>query len=217
MADRNYRILLDGRWSLEDLTTFSRIYFQNYSFIYCLEKEVVRTASLRTESVLRQYELRHGLSYVNIYDIFRSHVEKQDRPQITSISYASPGWIELALNLETATQFAKVLAIYLGAPVAVATTYKKLHKIFIDLNEQRKKHELKSLKLDAQKAVEAQNLSNELAEGLGFESLNALNEHTKDVEESSKLMLAHYRRVSRIAKFVQDGKASFPYENDDWQ
>jgi hypothetical protein len=49
-------------------------------------------------------------------------------PQIQSIQYASPGWLELALNPDVADQFAKVLGIYLVAPVAVTATYNRLHK-----------------------------------------------------------------------------------------
>ena len=33
----SYKILLDKDWSLEEFTVFTRLYFQNYSFIYCLE------------------------------------------------------------------------------------------------------------------------------------------------------------------------------------
>lgn len=62
--------------------------------------------------------------------------------------------------------------------------------------------------------MEAQKLSNELAKGLGFQSIQKLDEHTKDIEESSKLLMAHYRRVKKIAKFVESGKASFPADGE---
>lgn len=210
MKDQTYKILLDGRWSLEDLTEFSRIYFQNYSFLYCLDTEAVNIASTRIESVLENYELRHGLSYVNIYDTFRAHITKEDKPQIKSIQYASPGWIELALNSEVALQFAKVLGIYLSGIVATAQAYKSLYKIYADLAETRKKLGSATFKLQSQDAIIAQKLNQELAKGLGFESLEDLDAHTKDIEESSKLLMAHYRRIQKIAKFVKAGKASFP-------
>jgi hypothetical protein len=35
-------------------------------------------------------------------------------------------------------------------------------------------------------------ICDELSKGLGFQSIESLNKYTKDVEESSKLMLAHY-------------------------
>ena len=210
MNDQTYRILLDGQWSLEDLMNFSRVYSQNYSFLYCLDTKAVDIASSRIESVLQNLELRGGLSYVNVYDIFRSHVAKEHRPQIHSIHYASPGWLDLVLNPEVASQFAKILGIYIGSTVAAAEAYKRLYKIYSDLSATRKKLQSTTLKLNAQNTVVAQNLNNELAKGLGFESLADLDAHTKDIEESSKLLMAHYRRMEKMAKFVKSGKASFP-------
>lgn len=214
MQDRIYRILLDGEWSLEDLMNFSRVYFQNYSFIYCLDSSVEYFDNSRIESVLSQYELRGGLSYVNIYDVFKSHVQKFDRPQVESIQYASPGWLDLALDVDVALQVAKVIGIYLSLPVAIAETYKRLYKIFAELQELRRKHKLTSMKLDADKAAHAQKLTQELASGLGFKNIKQLDEQTKDIEESAKLMMAHYRRISKMAKFVQEGKAEFPVYTD---
>lgn len=215
MQEGVYRVLLDGKWSLEDLTNFSRVYFQNYSFIYCLDSSIEHFDRSRIESVLKQYELRDGLSYVNIYDIFRTHIQKEDRPQIEAIQYASPGWLDLVLNVDVALQVAKVIGIYLGTPVAIAGTYKSLHKIFTGLQEQRKKYQRNSMKLDAEKAAYAQKLTHELAKGLGFENIEQLDAQTKDVEESAKLIMAHYRRISKIAKFVQAGKAGFPVDDDE--
>lgn len=212
--ERIYRILLDGDWSLEDLTVFSRVYFQNYSFLYCLETKEVGIASTRIESVLRTYELRHGLSYVNIYEIFRSHVAKHDKPQIKSIAYSSPGWIDLALNVEVAMQFAKILGIYLSVPAIALAAYKELYKIYSRLNKLRKEKRNNSLKLDSQEILIAQKLNDELAKGLGFESLADLNSHTKDTEETSKLLMAHCRRIKKIANFVQEGKAEFPEDHE---
>ncbi|MDP1519378.1 hypothetical protein Q8A57_00165 [Porticoccus litoralis] len=208
--NRTYRILLDGEWTLEDLTNFSRVYFQNYSFLYCLETEAVGVAASRIESVLNQSELRDGLSYVNIYDRFRSSVPKQDRPAIKSIQYASPGWIDLALNPEAAVQFAKVMGTFLASIAGTAATYKKLHDIYLDLGRKRKKQRNELLKLEAEEAIIVQKLNNELAKGLGFESLPELDKHTRDTEETSKLLLAHYRRMKKTAEFIKKGKAKFP-------
>lgn len=207
---RTYKILLDGKWSLEDLMNFSRVYFQNYSFLYCLETESVGVASFHIEDVLKRYELRHGLSYVNVYDIFKGQIAKHDKPQVNSITYSSPGWIELVLNVEVATQFAKVMGIYLSAPIVALGAYKSLYKLYSDLSKLRKEKRNESLKLDIHQVSQAQKLNDELAKGLGFQSLNELDRHTNDIEETSKLLMAHCRRVRKIAKFVQDGKASFP-------
>lgn len=215
MNNRTYRILLDGKWSLEDLMIFSRIYFQNYSFLYCLETHAVGISSSKIASVLNEYELRSGYHYASIYEIFRSHIDKDDLPQIKSIQYASPGWMDLALNPEVALQFAKVIGIYLGTPVAVGETYKRLHKIYTDLDKRRKETKITSLKLQRTEIAEANKLTNELAKGLGFESLEQLDSYTKDPEESARLLMAHCRRIKKIAKFAQSDKAFFPHKLHD--
>lgn len=214
MKSRNYKILLDENWSLEELTEFSRLYFQNYSFIYCLETNAVPHASDRIGVVLKDYELRDGLSYVNVYDIFKSHIESEDKPKIKSLQYNSPGWIELVLNPEAALQVAKAIAIYIGSITATGGTvlvaYKKLHKIYIDLKHQREKAKNNSLKLEKEKIILVNKLHLELAKGLGYESIEELDKMTGDIEETSKLLMAHYRRISKMAKFVESRKAIFP-------
>jgi hypothetical protein len=211
---KNYAVLLDGNWSLEDLMNFSRVYFQNYSFIYCLDTEAVDIASTRIKSVLETYELRDGLSYVNIYDIFKSHIALEDKPQVKSIQYNSPGWIELALNPDVALQVAKSVGIYIATMASTGgglyVSYQKLHKIFIDLKNKRIKERNNSLKLEIVQIATVNKHNNELAKGLGFNSLADLDKHTKDIEESSKLLMAHYRRIERMSKFVKSKKATFP-------
>lgn len=210
----NYAILLDGEWSLEDLMNFSRIYFQNYSFIYCLDTASVDIATHRIKSVLERYELRDGLTYVNIYDIFKSSIALEDKPQVESIQYSSPGWLELALNPDVALQVAKSVSIYIATMASsvggLYVSYQKLHKIYIDLKNKRIEQKNQSLKLTRQQIIEVNKLNNEIAKGLGFASLSDLDNHTKDIEESSKLLMAHYRRIEKMARFVYAKKASFP-------
>jgi len=70
LGENNYRILLDSRWSLADLNNFTRLYIQNYAFIYCLENI---TGTINSASFLQEIEdlkLREGLTYVNAYHIF---------------------------------------------------------------------------------------------------------------------------------------------------
>jgi hypothetical protein len=48
---------------------FSRVYFQNYLFLYCLESHI---SNVSTEAVLKDCELRGGFSYVNIYKLSKT-------------------------------------------------------------------------------------------------------------------------------------------------
>lgn len=211
----SYKILLDNNWSLEEFTTFTRLYFQNYSFIYCLEdlsSSEIKPNSYKLERVLKEFKLRSGLSYVNIYTIFRDEIKKDERPDVKSIKYASPGWIELYLNIEVAIEVAKAMTIFLSSTATVIIAYKKLYKIFIDLHHLRKEKKNMSLKLDLEHVKTVNQLNNELAKGLGYSNLNQLIKNTNDVEETSKLLMAHYRRMNKMAEFVRKGKADFPEE-----
>jgi hypothetical protein len=120
--------------------------------------------------------------------------------------------MELALNTDVAIQLAKVIGIYGGSVVAVGQAYKKLNSIFLELSKKRRKLNSENLKLAAADAKEAQKLSIELAKGLGFESLKELDDSVKDIEESSKLLMAHYRRIDKVAQFVKQKKAKFPLQ-----
>jgi hypothetical protein len=53
-------------------------------------------------------------------------------------------------------------------------------------------------------------LSDELAAHLGFKNFEKLNEQTGDPEVTTKLLLAHYRRLKKLKDFVQEGKAKLP-------
>jgi hypothetical protein len=193
---------------------FARVYFQNYSFIYCLDTSTTSIASSRIKTVLESHKLREGLTYVNIYDTFRGHVKLEDRPRVKSIQYASPGWIELALNPDVAMQVAKSIGIYMAAVTSsgatIALSYKKLHEIYIDLKNRRVKQRNNALKLEKARIAEVNKLNEELAKGLGFNSLTDLDKYTQDIEETSKLLMAHYRRINKMAGFVDANKARFP-------
>ena len=192
-AENIYKILLDGQWSLRDFTEFTRLYYQNYSFIYCLDTEANFEANDHLRDVLSEYQLRSGATYVSIYSIFQHQIPKEDRPIVKSIAYASPGWLELLLNSDVAVEVAKTVSIYLGAHTIVMTAYKRLSEIYGQLRQKRKARRNASIKLDKDQIVEIQRLNRELAKGLGFKSLKALDEHTNDPEESSKLLMAHFR------------------------
>lgn len=143
--ESSYKILLDNDWSLEEFTIFTRLYDQNYSFIYCLE-DVKDSDTVKQEfklkNVLKNYKLRSGLSYVNIYAILRDQINKSEKPDVKSIKYASPGWMELYLNYAVAIEIAKAMTVFLTSATAVAIAYKKLYKIFIELHHLRKKRKI---------------------------------------------------------------------------
>ncbi|MDY6460392.1 hypothetical protein [Acinetobacter faecalis] len=208
----NYRVLLDERWTLENLNDFTRLYMQNYAFLYCLENNINNSRAAALFNELNEYKLRDGLTYVNIYSLFIKHIPSKERPKVRAISYASPGFIELILNYEVAINIALSIAAFIKGLTATAETYNKLHSIFIELGRKRKEKQNHLLKLDVETIKHVRKLNEELAKGLGFNSLKDMYDNFGDEEEVSKLLLAHYRRMKGMSKLVKEGKIKFPLE-----
>ena len=139
--EKNYRVLLDKRWSLENLNEFTRLYMQNYAFLFCLEHNVANLRASTLFKDLEDFKLRDGLTYVNIYSLFNRHIPQKEKPTIRAITYASPGFIELILNYEVAIKIAASIYTFLKGVSATAETYNKLHEIFINLDKRRKEKE----------------------------------------------------------------------------
>ena len=208
-----YRVLLDGKWQLEDLYTFPRAFSQCYAFIYCLDSELDPSDRDRINEAFTGYPWRGGYSYLNIYTVLRHQVPRHHQPSITSISYGSPGWLDILLNPDVALQVAKSVGILSGSTVAAAKAYAYCMKYISQVSVDRKRTELESMRLTREQRQTFMSMCEDLAKFIGFESVKALHEHTGDPEVSLKLLTAHYRRTDQLVDFVKAGKASLPEGN----
>ncbi len=202
-----YRVQMEGRWDLADLYEFPHAYEQCYSFIYCFDAETAPANPQNIVLALRALPWKGGYSYVNIYFALRREIKWRDRPRVSEIKYASPGWIELALNLGVAIEVAKaVAAISVSAAVAVKS-YTAASKYLTDLKTAREKAKVAQLKLTVEQDAALMNLCETHAKFLGFKSVRALNEKTGSPEVTLRLLLAHHRRLRDLAKFQEEEKA----------
>ena len=205
-----YRVLLDGEWQLEDLYTFPRAFSQCYAFIYCLDSELNPRDRDRINEAFEGYPWRGGYSYVNIYTVLRHQVPRRHRPSITSISYGSPGWLDILLNPNVAFQVAKSVGILFGSAVAAAKAYAACMKYIRQVSVDRKRAELETMRLTREQHRTFMSMCEDLATFIGFESVKALHERTGNPEVSLKLLAAHYRRTDQLVDFVKAGKARLP-------
>jgi len=93
-----YRIEIDGEWTLNDLYGFPYAYTQAYSFLYSLMvDEVIDDEKLIITFAAHPW--RGGFSAVNFFHYLYELIPATERPNVISIQYSSPGWIELSLVL----------------------------------------------------------------------------------------------------------------------
>lgn len=211
---RSYRVLMDGRWKLEDLYAFPHAYAQCYAFIYCLDSDLNPRDRDRINEAFIGYPWRGGYSYVNIYTVLQHQVPPRDRPDVKAISYASPGWLDLALNPDVAIQVAKSVGILAGSVVAAAKAYAAAMKYIAQVGVERKRAQLEEMRLTQAQHKTFMSMCEDMAKFLGFKNVKELHERTGNPEVSLKLLAAHYRRTEQLVKFVKEGKAALPREDE---
>jgi hypothetical protein len=106
-----YPILMDGRWTLEDLYKFPRTYEQAYFALDALTPSESEADFDRVDRALKAFPWQGGYSAVNFYNQLKYATPIDARPEVLSIQYASPGAITLSLILEQA----ELLAAIVGA------------------------------------------------------------------------------------------------------
>lgn len=209
-----YRVVLDGRWRLEDLYEFPHAFYQCYAFTYCLDSELSPRDRERINDAFVGYPWRGGYSYVNIYTVLQNQVPLEDRPTIKSISYASPGWLDIFLNVDVAIQVAKSVGILAGSAVAAAKAYTTCMKYRAQVAVDRKRAQLQEMQLTKAQHKTFMSMCEDMAKFLGFKNVKELHQHTGNPEVSLKLLAAHYRRTNQLVEFVKEGKVQLP-ENID--
>jgi hypothetical protein len=212
--EESYRILLANEWRLTDLYEFPHAYSQNYAFLYCLDSDLSAPDRRRIDRALENYPWRGGYSYVNIYVVLENQVPSRDRPRVKSISKSSPGWLELFLNYDVAIHVAKAVGALAVSAATAAYSYKNIQKYLGDINIDRRRRHLQGLQITQAEARVLTSMCTEMARFLGFKSLRELHERTGSPEITLKLLLAHYRRISKLLEYHEQGKARLPLDGD---
>lgn len=212
-----YRIELPEStdWTLEDLYVFPRTFEQCYTFIYCLDSDLPSRDKVAIDNAFSNYPWAGGYSYVNFYQILRTRIPPKSRPKLRSIHKASPGWIELALNLDVAVEVAKSVALISGSSAAAVAAYKKAWTLLLSLRTEREKAKTERLRQKKNQVKEIRETCNELAKCMGFTSLADLHKRTKDPEISLKMLSAHYRRMRVLYEYEAKGKVHLPLSDGD--
>ncbi len=209
-----YRVLLGGRWTLQNLYEFPHSFSQCYAFIYCLDSNLHPRDRDRISEAFVGYPWRGGYSYVNIYTVLQNQVPVEDRPDIESISYASPGWLDLFLNVDVAIQVAKSVAILAGSAAVAAKAYASAMKALAQVAVDRKRAQLLEMQLTQTQHKTFMSMCEDMAKFLGFKNVKQLHERTGSPEVSLKLLAAHYRRTNQLVEFVKEGKVELPEQTD---
>jgi hypothetical protein len=116
----------------------------------------------------------------------------------------------LVLNVDVAIHVAKAVMAVSGAAVSAAIAYKTIKKTLRSIKSDRREHELRELRIARDETKIMAAMASDLAKLLGFKNLSDLHSRTGDPGLTVKLLLAHYRRISDLAEYVQERKVELP-------
>lgn len=205
----NYRIQIDGDWTLRDLYEFPRVYSQLYSFLYVLEfSSPDDLYDERVDSAFRSHPWRGGFSAVNFYSQLGYIVPDRDRPTINSIRYSSPGWLELTLAVAIATNIERLVESFTKSGKHINSLYKEIYEGLHERRLMRVKVKRQEIALRRDQIRFAEESAKSLSQLLGFKNLEELHYLTQNPLATLKILLSLYRRVRTLAKYESKGKAN---------
>lgn len=200
---------LDGRWSLEELADTTKDYVQLYGFAYSLISDLPASRQQDINYIYGKFPWRGGYSTVNFFNQLFHKIPPKLRPEVQSIQYASPGYIELT-----------ELLVVAGTVAAIITTVCKslgsVHDLYRSIQKGSVEHELSKINLTKEeldlkrRQIEfCEESASKLAKALGLTKTqeNLINRKVQgNPVMKLKILLSVFRRVEPLAEKQAEGK-----------
>jgi len=199
------KILIDGRWDVADLSLFSDLVRDTYSFAYALTKSKV---SLTLKSIFERYPWRGGSSSLAFFNSLSDFIKKDESVKVTKMQYASPGFLEFSLRSDVA-DLIKSLVIDINSNESSAGRAYDEARSYLRDKDWLTQSEEDIPDLTPEQIAEVEKIMSDLCEGLGLVDFKthifelSANNHLAGV----KILLAFYRRLKKFADYSATGKA----------
>ena len=205
-----YRLTLNGGWEFLEWLDFGRQYVQVYSLVHALLKAIDdgHVSAKLTGSGVAPW--RGGWSAANFFTTAIGSVDRQNKPRLSEIQYASPGYIELFLDEQSAQGTKRIIdAVCYDTSKEVRTEYNLLHREASKRGLLRKSARGTDLNRDDEQFC--------LSASRTMIRRMRLEEYGTGLDEVTggnplavmKVIFAIYRRVMVLADLQDNGKVSF--------
>lgn len=207
----NYKIDMDGDWSLEDLYEFPHTYIHVYSFLYSFLRPIENFDDEDDRLVITYsaHPWRGGYSSVNFFNNLKYIVNPNHRPKIKSIQYASPGWLELTVIVGISISIKKIVLCFTESANSINQLYNNIYKGMHDRKMMGIEAKRQSLLLTKEQSDFAIDSADKLSKLLGFENIGQVHKLTKNPLATLKILLSFYRKIKLLSEFTAKGKAKF--------
>jgi hypothetical protein len=206
LTEKHYKIPIEGRWFLEDLYVFPRAYEQVYFLAYSLLPHEDEQIQERIQYAYSQFPWRGGYSAVNFYNNLKFTTPKKQRPQVISLQYSSPGWIELSLIIGVAVSIEKLIKTIAGSLREANSLYNEIYEGTQKRKLLRIEVKSKELELEKTHADFIMHSVGNMANLLNLQEVDQMTTKTGSPLKTLKILLSLYRRVRTLAEYKRSGK-----------
>ena len=205
LSTRN--ISIDGRWGIEDMSRFSDLIQDSYAFVYALIGKGTSATKWKMGALFNRYPWRGGFSSVNFFNDLYKLIPINERAEIRSIKYASPGTIRMNMDDDVADLIRSFVDDLNNQESIGRAAYKEARDYLKAKGWLGKaKDDIEFLAQDKERLLEyivklsnAFNLEAHVDDIVRFSNSDPLG--------SVKILLAYFRRLSGLADYAATGKA----------
>lgn len=199
------KIEIDGRWDVGDLSLFSDLVRDCYSFAYALTRN---KPSLALKSIFQRFPWRGGSSSLNFFRSLSDNIRRDESMNVTRMQYASPGFIEFSLRDDVA-DLIKALVVDINLPDSLAGKSYKSARVYLRDKDWLTQSEDDIPVLTEMEKDELKEIIDNLCDCLGLVGYKG---HISILSQGNelagvKILLAFYRRLKKFADYSSTGKA----------
>ncbi len=212
------KLLLNGRWNLEELSEATKDYIQLYGFAYSLLSDLPTARREEIDYIYCKFPWRGGYSTVNFFNQLFHKIPPQLRPEVLRIQYASPGFIELSELLLVACTVAGIVKAFCSAIDNAHGTYRRIQRESVALELAKINLKREQLDLTQRQLVFCESATKTLVDLFGLtESQDRLLDQkvTGNQIMKLKILLSVFRRLESLATKQSEGKITVTGKESD--
>lgn len=196
LRNNTYTILLDGKWSIDELRDLPRVFETAYYLLFAEHRP------RQPVNNLGNFPWRGGFSAMHFFDYLKQFVDPALRPSIHAIQYASPGFLTFNADPEIGVMIAASVRRFKASEQTASAHYEALVGYIRTrgLNDESQAYD-GALHDDALRGLGAAVIG-----AIGGVSWGWIESKSTSVFEAAKVAMTHFRRIKKLARFEDEGR-----------
>lgn len=194
--DHIYPLLLDGDWETDDLGEVQRRFYDVYSMHYTAKDEQVQ---------LPKSPMRGGYSFVNLYNLLKSHIPNIHMPRMNAVHYASPGYIKFDAKRTVSLEVKKHVDLYIVNRNTIYRSYQLIGEYIKleGLNDEGR------APLTYEQSQRLTVLAKNMMQFFDSPSWEWIMNNTQDEFKAAKIARSYCKRLDYFSRLIHEKKLKF--------